>query len=556
MDYQRLAQILFPDITRTIEDYELLYPPRQLPEGAMVTRIGPSPTGFIHLGNLYNALIGERLARQSQGVFFLRIEDTDAKREVPGAVEIILDALGFFGVVFDEGATIQGDKGAYGPYRQRLRKEIYQTVAKKLVEQGLAYPCFATEEELATMRQKQIEQKLNFGYYGVWATYRNTNLEEIERRLQQGQSYVLRFRSQGNPEHSVKVLDGIRGELELQENYQDFVLLKSDGIPTYHFAHVVDDHFMRTTHVVRGEEWLATAPMHVQVFDALGWNRPIYCHSAQLMKMDGEIKRKLSKRKDPELALAYYQQEGYVPAAIWEYLLTVLNSNFEEWRLANPKANIMDFPFSLEKMSTSGALFDLLKLNDISKEVILNMSAQEIYTQLLLWAKNYDPSFAALLESDAGYAQRIIDVGRQGERPRKDLICWRQARDFLSFYYDETFTIEDSLPANITDALRKEIITKYLATLDYNDTQEQWFAKVKTICQDLGFALQAKKYQKNPQDYPGSIVDLSNTIRMALSGRLNSPDLWQISMILGKDRCIRRLKQFAENGDNFASTPA
>ncbi len=552
MDYQRLAQILFPDIDRTIDDYETAYPPRQLPAGALVTRIGPSPTGFIHLGNLYNALIGERLARQSQGVFFLRIEDTDAKREVPGAVDIILEALGFFGVVFDEGATSQGDKGAYGPYRQRMRKEIYHTVAKKLVAQGMAYPCFATEEELAAMRQKQIEQKLNFGYYGEWAQYRNTELPEIERRLQQGQSYVLRFRSQGDPEHSVKVLDGIRGELELQENYQDFVLLKSDGIPTYHFAHVVDDHFMRTTHVVRGEEWLATAPMHVQMFNALGWPRPIYCHTAQLMKMDGEVKRKLSKRKDPELALSYYQQEGYVPAAIWEYLLTVLNSNFEEWRLANPEADRLDFPFSLEKMSTSGALFDLLKLNDISKEVILRMPAPEVYEQLLQWAKSYDPAFAGLLEADAGYAQQIIDVGREGDRPRKDLICWRQARDFLSFYYDETFAVEDALPENITVDLRREIICRYLETLDYGDTQEQWFAKIKTICQDMGFALQAKKYKKNPQDYPGSIVDLSNVIRLGLSGRLNSPDLWQISQILGEERCRRRLRRFAEEGDAAA----
>ncbi len=544
MDYHRLAELLFGHLPHDIQYYETLFPPRQLAPEAMVTRIGPSPTGFIHLGNLYNALIGERLARQSNGIFFLRIEDTDNKREVAGAVDTILSALGFFGIQFDEGATVDGDQGNYGPYRQRQRKEIYQAAAKKLVEQGQAYPCFATEQELAAMREEQISQKVNFGYYGDWAKYRDLELAEIERRLTEGQPYVLRFRSQGDSENTETVFDAIRGELQLQENYQDFVLLKSDGIPTYHFAHVVDDHLMRTTHVVRGEEWLATAPMHAQLFDALGWQRPIYCHTAQLMKMDGEVKRKLSKRKDPELALAYYQQEGYLPEAVWEYLLTVLNSNFEEWRLANPQEDCKQFPFSLEKMSTSGALFDLIKLSDISKEVLLKMSAAQIYQQLLAWAETYDLQFAALLQKDPAYAQQIIDVGRDGDRPRKDLICWQQIRDFLSFYYDEIFQRDDPLPENITPELRRQILSRYLDTLHFADDQEQWFAKVKSICEELGFALQPKKYKKNPEAYPGSIVDLSNTIRVAITGRLNSPDLWQISQILGEARTRERIGAF------------
>ncbi|MEG1537288.1 MAG: glutamate--tRNA ligase family protein, partial [Clostridiales bacterium] len=465
MDYQQLAQLLFGNLAHDIDDYEQLYPPRKLAAQALVTRIGPSPTGFIHLGNLYNAIIGERLAHQSNGVFFLRIEDTDHKREVAGAVEMILSALGFFGVHFDEGATVDGDQGAYGPYRQRQRKEIYQAVAKKLVLQGQAYPCFATEQELETMRQEQISLKVNFGYYGKWAKYRDLELAEIAQRLAAGESYVLRFRAQEYADKTITIFDGIRGELNLQENYQDFVLLKSDGIPTYHFAHVVDDHFMRTTHVVRGEEWLATAPMHAAIFDALNWPRPIYCHTAQLMKLDGEIKRKLSKRKDPELALSYYQQQGYLPTAVWEYLLTVLNSNFEEWRLTNPETNLRDFHFSLEKMSTSGALFDLVKLSDISKEVLIKMDSTAIYNQLLTWAQQYDAQFAQLLESDPTYAKTIIDVGREGDRPRKDLVCWQQARDFLSFYYSQLFRREDQLPDNITPELRRQILSRYLDSL-------------------------------------------------------------------------------------------
>ena len=546
MDYQKLAQLLFPDIDTTPATWEAKYPPRQLPSGAKVTRIGPSPTGFIHLGNLYNALIGERLAHQSDGVFFLRIEDTDNKREVAGAVDVIIRAMSFFGVHFDEGATIEGENGAYGPYRQRQRKEIYQSMAKWLVEQGKAYPCFCSEDELTRMREQQIAQKLNFGYYGQWAACRDLSYEEIKAHLDKGNPFVLRFRSDGTGEHDITVFDAIRGELVMQENYQDFVLLKSDGIPTYHFAHVVDDHLMRTTHVVRGEDRLATLPMHVQLFDIMGWQRPIYCHTAVLEKMDGEQRRKLSKRKDPELALAYYQAEGYLPAAIWEYLLTVLNSNYEEWRLANPGVDCHQFPFSEGKMSNSGTLFDLDKLRDISKEVIVAMPASQVYDELLAWARVYQPDFAKLLEHDRAYAERIIDIGRSGDRPRKDLWTWSQAVEFLSFYYDETFKHDDPYPENVSKEMRQEILTAYLKTMDFADDNGAWFAKVKDIAEKKGFALKPKDYKKNPDQYPGSIVDVSNVIRVAITGRQNSPDLWEISQALGEKRVRARIKKEIE----------
>ncbi len=539
MDHQRLAELLFPDIQHDPQYYEDRFPRRDLPEGAKVTRIGPSPTGFVHLGNLYNAVIGERLAHQSGGVFFLRIEDTDSKREVPGAVETLLSAMNSFGVHFDEGATIDGETGDYGPYRQRQRKEIYQTIAKELVRRGWAYPCFCTEERLSAMREEQVAEKQNFGYYGRWAVCRDLDYETVEARVRAGEPYVLRFRSQGDPEHFLPVQDAIRGELMVQENYQDFVLLKSDGIPTYHFAHVVDDHLMGTTHVVRGEEWLATLPMHVQLFDVLGWPRPLYCHTAQLMKMDGEVKRKLSKRKDPELALEYYQAEGYLPQAVWEYLLTVLNSNYEQWRLDNPEAPYTDFPFTTEKMSNSGALFDLEKLEAISKDVICAMSAEAIYDGLLTWSEQYDPDFAALLKQDPAYALAVLNIGKGGDRPRKDLVNWKQAVQFLSFYYDQRFQAEDPFPTDL--AARREILSRYLKLINFQDDNDGWFAKVKQICEEQNYALQPKKYKKNPELYRGSIVEVSNTIRVAMTGRQNSPDLWQISQLLGEERSRARL---------------
>lgn len=543
MDYQKLAELLFPDVTKTPEEVETQFPPRDLPEGAMVTRIGPSPTGFIHLGNLYNAIIGERLAHQSGGVFYLRIEDTDNKREVPGAVDIIIRSMNYFGVRFDEGATVDGDQGAYGPYRQRQRKDIYHVFAKKLVEQGLAYPCFCTAEQLDAIREEQVANKETPGYYGKYALHRDLTLEQIEANLQAGMPYVLRYRGQMTDQR-ITVQDAIRGELSMPRNYMDFVLLKSDGIPTYHFAHVVDDHLMHSTHVIRGEEWISSLPMHVELFQALGWEHPIYCHTATLMKMDGESKRKLSKRKDPELALAYYQQEGVCQDAVWEFLLTLLNSNFEEWRIANPEASYLDFPYTLEKMSGSGALVDLEKLDNIAKEVICRMSAQEVYTKWLTWCETYRPAFADLLKAHKERAIAALNVGKGGKKPRKDLVNWKQACDFMSFYFDETFTVAEEMPAEVDEATRKEFFRRYLETYNHADDSATWFPKVKEITADLGFAVKPKDFKKHPEDYKGSIVHTTNMLRIALTGHANAPDIWEVSHVLGEDIVRQRLERY------------
>lgn len=538
---EQLAELLFGGIDKTPEYYEEKYPKRSLPEGAPVTRIGPSPTGFVHLGNLYNAIIGERLAHQNGGTFFLRIEDTDAKREVEGAVELVISAMDFFGIHFDEGASVDGDNGAYGPYCQRLRKEVYQCYAKELVKKGMAYPCFCSEDDLSKMREQQISDKLNFGYYGKWAKCRDLSIDDIKKRIENGDKYVLRFKSNGDENNHVEVYDGIRGMLNVSENYQDFVLLKSDGIPTYHFAHVIDDHLMRTTHVVRGEEWLSTLPIHVQLFDALGFDRPIYCHTAVLMKMDGDTKRKLSKRKDPELGLEYYRSEGYAPRAVWEYLMTVLNSNFEEWRLENPDAPIDDFKFSLDKMSNSGALFDIMKFEDVSREVLLRTPANKIYDEFSDWLKEYDPEFYKLFTRDKNYSEKIIDVGRNGNRPRKDLTSWKQARDFFSFYFPETFKVEDEFPERVSKEDRYKILKQYLTSFNIKDDNSEWFQKIRDITESMGYAVKPKDFKKNPDMYKGSVSDVSGVIRVAITGRTNSPDLWEICQIIGEDEMTRRI---------------
>lgn len=544
MDYEKLSNLLFPDVDKEPEYYEKLYQNRKLKEKSCVTRIGPSPTGFVHLGNLYNAIIGERLAHQSDGVFYLRIEDTDNKREVSGAVETVITAMNYFGINFDEGATIDGDNGYYGPYRQRQRKLIYQTFAKQLVKRGLAYPCFCTEEELSNMKTEQEKIKANFGYYGKWAIYRDADMNTIEEKIKANIPYVLRFKSSGNENNYVSIIDGIRGEVKVQENYQDFVLLKSDGIPTYHFAHVIDDHLMRTTHVVRGEEWLSTLPIHIQLFDTFNWEKPIYCHTPQLMKMDGTSKRKLSKRKDPELGLEYYKAEGYLPETIWIYLLTILNSNFEEWYQENKNTDFKEFEFSLDKMSNSGTLFDLLKFQDISKDVIANLSAEKVYDEISNWSKEYNPEFYNIFTADKEYTLKILSIGRNTEKPRKDIYNWKQSCKFLSFYYDELFTKQDEYPENAHESETiKEILTRYMNSYNHADSQNDWFEKIKVITDELGYAVQPKKYKKNPELYKGSIVDVSNVIRVAMTGRLNSPDIYEISQAMGEQKTLARIQK-------------
>ena len=434
MDYNKLADFLFPHITKTPEDYEKMFPERELPEGAKVTRLGPSPTGFIHLGNLYGAFVDERLAHQSGGTFYLRIEDTDDKRYVEGAVDIIIDSLKFFGINFDEGATKDGDIGIYGPYYQSQRGEIYGCFAKELVKKGMAYPCFMTSEEIEEIRAKQEANKENPGIYGKYALNRNLSVEEVEEKIASGMPYVIRLKSDGKTDVPAEemdyfeVEDGIRGKVSMPVNNQDVIILKANGIPTYHFAHVVDDHFMRTTHVVRGEEWLPSLPIHVELFEKTGFEMPVFCHTAQLMKIDEESgqKRKLSKRKDPELSLDYYRNEGYHPAAVREYLLTILNSNYEEWRAENPAADIDEFEFTTEKMSNSGALFDLNKLNDVSKDTLVRIPASELRVFMADWSREFMPEITKYFEDDAEYIEKILDLGRTGDKPRKDLVYAKQ----------------------------------------------------------------------------------------------------------------------------------
>ena len=549
MDYNKLAEMLFPHISKDPADYEAIYPERKLPAGAKVTRLGPSPTGFIHLGNLYGAFVDERLAHQSDGIFFLRIEDTDEKRQVEGAVEAIISSLEFFGVTFDEGASMEGDKGDYGPYFQSQRAEIYQTYVKQLIRCGYAYPCFCTEDDLAAIREEQESIKENPGYYGKWALHRNLSLKEIQDRIEQDQSFVIRLRSRGThdlPEEEIKMIsveDGIRGTLTMPENDQDVVLLKANGIPTYHFAHVVDDHLMRTTHVVRGAEWLPSLPIHVELFQTLGWPLPIYCHTAQLMKMEDGNKRKLSKRKDPELSLDYYRSEGYHPIAVREYLLTILNSNYEEWRLANPDAPQEAFDFTVEKMSNSGTLFDLDKLNDISKDVLVKLPASELSNFLMIWAQTYRPELVDLFEGHEAYLIKILDLGREGDKPRKDFIYAKQMFEFISYFYDDYFKIEDAYPENVNSEDATAILSAYLEGYDHKDDQSQWFDKIREIATAKGYAAKPKDYKKNPELYKGHVGDVSTVIRIALMGRAMSPDIWEIQQILGEDKTKERIKK-------------
>ena len=548
MDYNLLADLLFPNIDKSPDDYEKIYPKRDLAEGAKVTRLGPSPTGFIHLGNLYGAFVDERLAHQSGGVFYLRIEDTDDKRFVDGAVKIIIDSLRFFGINFDEGAGLNGDKGAYGDYTQSRRGDIYAAFAKKLVREGKAYPCFLTEDEIAEIRSKQELAKQNPGIYGEFAAHRKLSLEDVEANIKAGKPYVLRLKSDGNPDpekaRRIKVEDAIRGTLEMPENFQDVVILKTTGIPTYHFAHVVDDHLMRTTHVVRGAEWLPSLPIHVELFEKLGLKLPIYCHTAQLMKLDENgNKRKLSKREDPELSLDYYRKLGYHPATVREYLLTILNSNFEEWRDEHQDADIDEFTFTTEKMSNSGALFDLNKLNDISKDVLLRIPAGEIVEFLKAWAQEFKPEIMYIFD-DKEYLKKIIDLGRNDKKPRKDLIYAEQIVDFISYFFDDMFVIEDDIPTEVSDDDAKEILKKYMESYDHSDDQSQWFAKIRNIAVELGYAAKPKDYKKNPDDYKGHVGHVSTVIRIALMGRAQSPDVWCIQQIMGEEMTRRRITSY------------
>ena len=555
MNSIELSELIYPEIANDT-DYEAMYPKRNLPEGAKVTRLGPSPTGFIHLGNLYGAFVDERLAHQSNGVFYLRIEDTDDKRFVENAVETIISSLAFFGIKFDEGVTEHGDVGSYGDYTQSHRGEIYRFYAKKLLAEGKAYPCFLTEEEISEIREKQEKEKIAPGIYAGWSKYRDWDRDpDIEKlvidHISAGDPFVIRLKSDGTPNATGedikrnRVVDGIRGALDVPENFQDVVIIKTTGIPTYHFAHAVDDHLMRTTHVIRGEEWLPSLPIHVELFEKLGFELPVYCHTAQLMKIgeDGN-KRKLSKRKDPELSLDYYRDQGYHPAAVREYLLTILNSNYEEWRMENPEADIDEFKFTTEKMSNSGALFDLDKLNDVSKETMLHIPASEIAEFLKDWSLEFAHEYSYIFD-DMDLLVKILDLGRDEKKPRKDLVYARQIMEFISYFYDQSFKIVDEVPAE-AEADKVKILEEYLSSYNHADTQEEWFNKIREIATNLGYAAKPKDYKKNPDDYKGHVGHVSTVIRLALVGRAQSPDVWAIQQIMGEDMVRARVNRMIE----------
>ena len=548
MDNQKLADLLFPEVVNTPEYYEEKFPYRKLPNKAEVTRMAPSPTGFIHLGNLYSALADERIAHRNGGVFYLRIEDTDEKRKVDGAVETIINVLRYFDIEFDEGAGFDDTdpRNAYGPYFQRQRVEIYHTYAKSLVERGLAYPCFCTEEELDKVRAKQEEDKVLTGYYGEYATCRNLSYEEIEANIKAGKPYVLRLRSQGSPDKEITFVDAIKGEIKLPENIHDIVLLKKDGIPTYHFAHAIDDHLMRTTTVVRGGEWLASAPIHYELFHLLGFKMPAYAHTAHLMKFDEETggKRKLSKRKDPELSLDYYRKDGYHPYTMKVYLLTLLNSNFEEWHEKFPDKDINEFPFSVEKMNQSGALFDKDKLHNICKNELSKLSEEELYDFLYDWAKENEPENVEKWFGDREKMLQILRLymGVGAKRRRKDLMYAKQIFELISYFFDGE-SAEEMDEFKLDEDMVSKILKSYLAKYDHNDDNSVWFNKLKEIADEHGFASDMKAYKANPENFKGNVSDIAEAVRIAVTGRANTPDLWTIVHIMGEEQMTERIKK-------------
>lgn len=546
-DVLKLAELLFPDVTLLPEDMEKRYPERQLKEGARVTRLAPSPTGFLHFGNLFTGTVAYRTAKVTDGIFFVRVEDTDQKRKVEGAVEVMLGGLEAFGVVADEGVVGEDiEKGDYGPYYQSQRKEIYHVFAKNLVKQDLAYPCFCSAEELDEIRAAQENESVK-GYWGEYAKCRKLTLEEIEENLKAGKPWTLRLKSPGDLEKKCFFDDMIKGKIEMPENVQDVVLLKSDGIPTYHFAHAVDDHLMRTTHVVRGDEWISSCPIHLQLFRVLGFKAPKFAHVAPIMKEEDGNKRKLSKRKDPEAAVTYYIEKGYPKESVNEYILTLANSNFEDWRKANPREEQDKFPFNLKKMSISGALFDMVKFNDVSKNVISLMTAKQVYDYTCQWAEQYDKDFYALISRDKDYSVNILNIDRETPKPRKDIAAFSEIKDYVSYFFDEIYEKNYEMPENITKDMAKEILEAYLKEYNPADDKQQWFDRIKALCEPLGYTPNVKEYKKNPDAFKGHVGDVSTVIRLAVTGRKNTPDLHAIMSLLGEGKVKERLSDAISN---------
>ena len=540
---KELAELMFPNIDKTPDYYEKLYPKRNLPEGAVVTRFAPSPTGFIHVGSLFGANLDRRFATQNNGICYLRIEDTDGKREVEDGINLIINGLKVFGIEFDEGPIDGKTKGDYGPYIQSERKEIYQTYAKDLVEKGLAYPCFCSADELNQIRERQEKLKIVPGYYGEFANCRKLSEAQMIERVKNGDPFIVRLKSMGSTSKKIRFKDMIRGIIEFPENVQDVVIIKSDGLPTYHFAHAVDDHLMRTTHVVRGEEWLPSVPIHVELFKTLGFEMPEFIHTPTIMKEDGGSKRKISKRKDPEAAASYYKENGIPKEAVIDYLMNILNSNFEEWRRNNPHGDLKEFKIDLNKISSSGALFDLVKLADVSKNTIATFTAEKVYEDGLEWAEEFDKDLAELMKKHKEFTINILNIERTGTKIRKDIAKWSELRENLEYLYDEVFFTKEHEDEwqNITDKEEiKKIITEYLSVYDENDDKDTWFNKVKDVAEKFGYAREVKEYKKNPENYKGHVGDISTVIRVALTGRRNTPDLYEILKNLGKERIEKR----------------
>ena len=545
MDYKELADLIFPNV-KEISYYEEKYPERNLKEGAIVTRFAPSPTGFVHIGGLYQTLIASKLASQTDGVCFLRIEDTDQKREVENGINGIINAMNDFGIITDEGMISETDeKGNYGPYKQSLRKEIYQAYAKYLIEQGKAYPCFCTPEDVEAIRAKQETAKIRPGYYGVWAKCRNNTVEEMAEKIKKGENYIIRFKSPGREDKKIKHHDLIKGNVDFPENDQDIVIIKADGLPTYHFAHAIDDHLMRTTHVIRGDEWLSSVPLHLQLFHELGFKAPKYAHIAPIMKNDDGNKRKLSKRKDPEAAVSYYEEEGIPEDAVKEYLLNIANSNFENWRRANPDKDMAEFELNLNKMSVSGALFDMVKLLDVGKTVISRMSSEKVYEEAMNWAKRHDEELEKMLENKE-YSLQVFGIERGNKKPRKDISKWSEVKENIEYMYDDKFFAKkQEYPYQVIN--EKEDINKILKLYvekyyDDSDDKQTWFDKIKELASEMGFAKEVKEFKANPDMYKAHVGDVSTVLRVALTGRTNTPDMYEIMQILGKDRITKRFE--------------
>ena len=546
MTYKELADLIFPNV-KEIKYYEEKYPERNLEEGAVVTRFAPSPTGFVHIGGLYQALVARTVAKKTNGVFFLRVEDTDQKREVENGVTGIVNSLKDFDMGPDEGMISDTEEiGNYGPYKQSLRKDIYQSYAKYLLELGKAYPCFATQEELDEMRAKQEAAKVRTGYYGVWAKYRNLSLDEMAEKINAGVPYIIRFKSPGREDRKIKHKDLIKGNVDFPENDQDVVIIKSDGLPTYHFAHAVDDHLMHTTHVIRSDEWLSSVPLHLQLFQELGFKAPKYAHISPIMKNDNGNKRKLSKRKDPEAAVSYYEELGIPSLAVKEYLLNIANSTFENWRRQNKDTSIEEFDFKLNKMSVSGALFDMVKLQDVSKIVISKMTAKEVYEKSLDWANRHDEELAKMLE-DKEYSLKVLGIERGNTKPRKDIAKWSDVKENIIYMYDDKFLNEEQeYPYQVINDQNdiNKILDLYIEKY-YNpeDDKQTWFNKIKELAGEMGYAEEVKEFKANPGMYKAHVGDVSTVLRIALTGRTNTPDMYEIMAVLGKTSMQKRFEK-------------